>query len=99
MFFFSGIQEMEHFLKQNNAIDIYEEYFKDLRGGARIAEDPPSAKTISILRWSNLTTHLTIMTFKFTQTLSLYMYNYTYTCKIDMSSPPPTHARPHPQRP
>lgn len=45
--------EMEHFLKQNNAIDIYEEYFKDSRGGARIAEDPPSAKTISILRDPN----------------------------------------------
>lgn len=40
---------MEHYLKQNNAVDIYEEYFL---GGAssRVTEEPPSAKTISILR-------------------------------------------------
>ncbi|XP_064532234.1 dynein axonemal intermediate chain 2 isoform X2 [Pseudopipra pipra] len=37
---------MEHCIRQNNAIDIYEEYFADDEEEEGI-EDPPSAKTIS----------------------------------------------------
>lgn len=43
-------QEMDHYLKQNNAIDIYEEYFSGATA-SRVADDPPSAKTITILRF------------------------------------------------
>lgn len=43
------LQEMEHFLKQNNAIDIYEEYFAD-SSSAKVTDEPPSAKTLSIFR-------------------------------------------------
>lgn len=39
---------MEHFLKQNNAIDIYEEYFTGMT--SLLTDEPPSARTISILR-------------------------------------------------
>ena len=42
-------QGMEHYLRQNNAVDIYEEYFSSLKS-TRIASDSPSAKTISIFR-------------------------------------------------
>lgn len=43
---------MEHYLKQNNAIDIYENYFsKD--GSSTIDTDTPSAKTISIFRYTH----------------------------------------------
>lgn len=41
--------EMDHFLKQNNAIDIYEEYFEGI-SVAKIVDEPPSAKTVGILR-------------------------------------------------
>lgn len=38
---------MEHVIKQNNAVDIYEEYF----GGSESASSSvPSAKTVNILR-------------------------------------------------
>lgn len=40
---------MEHFLRQNNAIDIYEEYFSNLNT-TKVASDSPSAKTISVFR-------------------------------------------------
>ncbi|XP_069511224.1 dynein axonemal intermediate chain 2 isoform X2 [Ambystoma mexicanum] len=43
---------MEHCIKQNNAIDIYEEYFEEetaLEG----TEEPPSAKTINVFRDPN----------------------------------------------
>ena len=40
---------MEHYLKQNTAIDIYEEYFGD-SGSAKVVDEAPSAKTINILR-------------------------------------------------
>ena len=41
---------MEHYLKQNNAIDIYEEYFSG-RSATKVVQEPPSAKTLSILRF------------------------------------------------
>ena len=41
---------MEHFLKQNNAIDIYEEYFNQEE--SLLTDEPPTARTISILRYS-----------------------------------------------
>lgn len=40
--------KMEHFLKQNNAIDIYEEYFNQEE--SLLTDEPPTARTISILR-------------------------------------------------
>lgn len=40
---------MEHVIKQNNAVDIYEEYF----GGTESASNSvPSAKTVNILRYA-----------------------------------------------
>ena len=39
---------MEHILKQNNAVDIYEDYFSDAT--SLLSDVPPSARTISILR-------------------------------------------------
>lgn len=42
---------MEHCIKQNNAIDIYEEYFDDI--SADLSEEPPSAKTINVFRDQN----------------------------------------------
>jgi len=40
---------MDHYLKQNNAIDIYEEYFSDAPASS-VTDEPPSAKTITVLR-------------------------------------------------
>jgi len=40
---------MEHFLRQNNAIDIYEEYLADFKS-TKVSSDPPAAKTISVFR-------------------------------------------------
>ncbi|NWV75031.1 DNAI2 protein, partial [Dasyornis broadbenti] len=49
---------MEHYIRQNNAIDIYEEYFEE----EEEEEEHPSAKTITVLRDPNTTkrmaTHL-----------------------------------------
>lgn len=39
---------MEHCIKQNNAIDIYEEYFQDVHLDE--VEETPSAKTINVFR-------------------------------------------------
>ncbi len=39
---------MEHCIKQNNSIDIYEEYFRDVE--VEPAEEIPSAKTINVFR-------------------------------------------------
>ncbi|NXI41695.1 DNAI2 protein, partial [Galbula dea] len=39
---------MEHYVKQNNAIDIYEEYFAE--EVEEVDDEPPSAKTINIIR-------------------------------------------------
>lgn len=40
---------MEHCIKQNNAIDIYEEYFED-EELVDDAQECPSAKTINVFR-------------------------------------------------
>ncbi|XP_049625909.1 LOW QUALITY PROTEIN: dynein axonemal intermediate chain 2 [Suncus etruscus] len=40
---------MEHCIKQNNAIDIYQEYFDD-EDSAEVMEEAPSAKTINVFR-------------------------------------------------
>lgn len=42
---------MEHCIKQNNAIDIYEEYFDQME--IETTEEPPSAKTINVFRDPN----------------------------------------------
>lgn len=42
---------MEHCIRQNNAIDIYEEYFDDVVMDE--IEEPPSAKTINVFRDPN----------------------------------------------
>eukprot|EP00794_Sanderia_malayensis_P009172 gene9172-10145_t len=42
---------MEHTIQQNNAIDIYEEYF--LEAGLDSSNEPPSAKTINVFRDPN----------------------------------------------
>lgn len=39
---------MEHCIKQNNAIDIYEEYFDNIQPDE--VEESPSAKTINVFR-------------------------------------------------
>lgn len=39
---------MESRIKQNNAIDIYEEYFEDIEGD--LVDETPSAKTINVFR-------------------------------------------------
>ena len=39
---------MEHTIQQNNAIDIYEEYFID--SSLDSSAEPPSAKTINVFR-------------------------------------------------
>ncbi|XP_072226733.1 dynein axonemal intermediate chain 2 [Leuresthes tenuis] len=43
---------MEHCICQNNAIDIYEQYFED-EEDAEESQEPPSAKTINIFRDPN----------------------------------------------
>ena len=42
------LQVMEHCIKQNNAIDIYQEYFDFVDTNA--ADEQPSAKTINVFR-------------------------------------------------
>ena len=44
-----SLQLMEHCVKQNNAIDIYEEYFTE-EEMADVEDEPPSAKVINVLR-------------------------------------------------
>ena len=39
---------MESCIRQNNAIDIYEQYFSDV--DAETSDEPPSAKTINVFR-------------------------------------------------
>ena len=48
VFHFAPVQVMEHCIKQNNAIDIYEEYFSEI--DVDTSGDPPSAKTINVFR-------------------------------------------------
>nr|XP_014350096.1 PREDICTED: dynein intermediate chain 2, axonemal [Latimeria chalumnae] len=45
---------MDHCIKQNNAINIYEEYFEEDEAAVEISEEPPSAKTINVFRAKNL---------------------------------------------
>lgn len=40
---------MEHCVKQNNAIDIYEEYFREEEAD-EFEDEAPSAKTINVIR-------------------------------------------------
>lgn len=40
---------MEHTIRQNNAIDIYEEYFEDIE--VDTVDETPSAKTINVFRY------------------------------------------------
>ena len=40
---------MEHCIRQNNAIDIYQEYFDDLEVDTE--DEVPSAKTINVFRF------------------------------------------------
>lgn len=42
---------MEHCIKQNNSIDIYEEYFSDVAD--QLVSDPPSAKSLNVYRDPN----------------------------------------------
>ncbi|XP_069655492.1 dynein axonemal intermediate chain 2 isoform X2 [Haliaeetus albicilla] len=52
---------MEHCVKQNNAINIYKEYFEE-EEMVEVEDEPPSAKTINVIRDPNVTkrtaTHL-----------------------------------------
>lgn len=54
-------KQMEHYLKQNNAVDIYEEYFNETTATSLVTETP-TAKTIGILRdpqdWKRTVTHI-----------------------------------------
>ncbi|XP_034722320.1 dynein intermediate chain 2, axonemal-like, partial [Etheostoma cragini] len=43
---------MEHCIRQNNAVDIYQEYFED-EDELEDTQDPPSAKTINVFRDPN----------------------------------------------
>ncbi|NWS61260.1 DNAI2 protein, partial [Chunga burmeisteri] len=52
---------MEHCVKQNNAIDIYEEYFGE-EEMAEVEDEPPSAKTINII--SKLTSFFDVLLLK-----------------------------------
>lgn len=53
--YISAIQQlgtiMEHTIRQNNAIDIYEEYFEDIE--VDTVDETPSAKTINVFRDPN----------------------------------------------
>lgn len=44
-----SLQLMEHCVKQNNAINIYEEYFEE-EEIVEVEDEPPSAKTINVIR-------------------------------------------------
>ena len=44
-----SLQLMEHCVKRNNAINIYEEYFGE-EELAEVEDEPPSAKTINVIR-------------------------------------------------
>ncbi|NXQ60171.1 DNAI2 protein, partial [Anthoscopus minutus] len=53
---------MEHYIRQNNTIDIYEEYFEEEEEEEDDEEEQPSAKTINVFRDPNtprrMATHL-----------------------------------------
>ncbi|NXG69350.1 DNAI2 protein, partial [Baryphthengus martii] len=50
---------MEHCIRQNNAIDIYEDYFGE-EEMLEMEDEPPSAKTISIIRELLANSHLSL---------------------------------------
>lgn len=45
------VQVMEHCIRQNNALDIYQDYFEDEEEVEEIQE-PPLARIISVFRYS-----------------------------------------------
>lgn len=47
-------QVMEHCIRQNNAVDIYQEYFED-EEEVEEHQEPPSAKTINVFRSADIT--------------------------------------------
>jgi len=49
---------MEHCVKQNNAIDIYEEYFREEEAD-EFEDEAPSAKTINVIRSNHRPLHKT----------------------------------------
>ncbi|VDN98350.1 unnamed protein product [Rodentolepis nana] len=52
---------VEHCIKQNNALNIYEDYFNDIEYNA--SEEPPSAKIVNVFRYGiNYINQLTPMT-------------------------------------
>lgn len=51
-------QLMEHCVKQNNAINIYEEYFKEEEVD-ELEDEAPSAKTINVIRSNRHPLHKT----------------------------------------
>ena len=66
---------MEHCIKQNNAIDIYEEYFAKI--DIDTSGEPPSAKTINVFRLP-IENYLALLTLKCTMTI-------TCTCVIQQN--------------
>ncbi len=64
---------MEHYLKQNNAIDIYEEYFSGSNASS-VMDDSPSAKTLSVFRYvhSYLLNLNTVLCFTWIQCQKFY---------------------------
>lgn len=50
---------MEHTIRQNNAIDIYEEYFEDIE--VDTVDETPSAKTINVFRYKHFIVCYNIM--------------------------------------
>lgn len=52
-FHFCPLQLMEHCSKQNNAINIYQDFFDDEVEEEVVeeSEEEPSAKTINVFRW------------------------------------------------
>lgn len=51
---FCPLQLMEHCCKQNNATDIYQEFFEDEDEEVmEESEEHPSAKTINVFRWAH----------------------------------------------
>lgn len=41
---------MERYTRQNNAVNIYQDYFEEEEEEADGAPEPPSAKTVNVLR-------------------------------------------------
>ncbi|NXH66654.1 DNAI2 protein, partial [Hydrobates tethys] len=73
---------MEHCVKQNNAIDIYEEYFAE-EEMAEVEDEPPSAKTINVI--SKLTSFFDVLLSKrdpnITKRTATHLSWHPDTCK------------------